>query len=175
MGWTTVVLFPAGAGSFSLHHRVQTGSGAQPSSYPVGTICFTLGVKRPECEADHSPPSSAEVKNACSYTSTPPVRLSVATLSLYPLLPLRLRVCIQNFPGWVIRKYTLTFGITRQETTQRIMAANLTRLTHKIAIQLHLVAESCTTCSSRSRRPVRKLLDTPSYMPLSRGSETTTK
>jgi len=30
-------------------------------------------------------------------------------------------------------------------------------------IQLHLVAESCTICNSRSRRPVRKLLDTPSY------------
>jgi hypothetical protein len=43
------------------------------------------------------------------------------------------------------------------------MAAKLTRLTHEIAIQLHLVAESCTICSSRSRRPVRKLLDTPSY------------
>jgi hypothetical protein len=43
------------------------------------------------------------------------------------------------------------------------MAAKLTRLTHKIAIQLNLVAESCTICSSRSRRPVRKLLDTPSY------------
>jgi hypothetical protein len=43
------------------------------------------------------------------------------------------------------------------------MAAKLTRLTHKIAIQLHLMAESCTTCSSRSRRPVRKLLDTPSH------------
>jgi len=28
----------------------------------------------------------------------------------------------------------------------------------------HLVAESCTICSSRSRRPVRKLLDTPSYI-----------
>jgi hypothetical protein len=44
------------------------------------------------------------------------------------------------------------------------MAAKLTRLTHKIAIQLHLVAESCNICSSRSRRPVRKLLDTPSYI-----------
>jgi hypothetical protein len=43
------------------------------------------------------------------------------------------------------------------------MAANLTSMTHKIAIQLHLVAESCTICSSRSRRPVPKLLDTPSY------------
>jgi hypothetical protein len=32
---------------------------------------FPLGVKRPGREADHSPPSSAEVKNAWSYTSTP--------------------------------------------------------------------------------------------------------
>jgi hypothetical protein len=44
------------------------------------------------------------------------------------------------------------------------MAAKLTRLTHKIVIQLHLVVESCTVCSSRSRLPVRKLLDTPSYL-----------
>jgi len=42
------------------------------------------------------------------------------------------------------------------------MAAKLTRLTHKIAIQLHLVTESYIICSSRSRRPVRKHLDTPS-------------
>jgi hypothetical protein len=44
------------------------------------------------------------------------------------------------------------------------MAAKLTRLTHKIVIQLYLVAESCTICSSLSRRSVRKLLDTPSYV-----------
>jgi hypothetical protein len=44
------------------------------------------------------------------------------------------------------------------------MAAKVTKLTHKIATQLHLVAESCTICSSRSRRPVRKLLDTTTYM-----------
>jgi hypothetical protein len=43
------------------------------------------------------------------------------------------------------------------------MAAKLTRLTHKIAIQLHPVAESCTICSSLSRSPVRKLVDTPLY------------
>jgi len=48
------------------------------------------------------------------------------------------------------------------------MAAKVTRLTHKIAIQLHLMAErereSCTICSCRSRLPVRKLMDTPSYV-----------
>jgi hypothetical protein len=39
------------------------------------------GVKRPEGEADHSPPSSAEAKNARSYTSTPPIRVHGVVLS----------------------------------------------------------------------------------------------
>jgi hypothetical protein len=33
---------------------------------------FIQGVKRPGREADHSPPSNTEVKNAWSYTSSPP-------------------------------------------------------------------------------------------------------
>jgi hypothetical protein len=32
---------------------------------------FPRGVKRPGCEADHSPPASAEVKKTWIYTSTP--------------------------------------------------------------------------------------------------------
>jgi len=44
------------------------------------------------------------------------------------------------------------------------MVAKFTRLTHKIAIQLNLMAEGCTSCSSRSRRTVRKLLDTLPYL-----------
>jgi hypothetical protein len=40
----TRVRFPAGAGDFSLHHRVQNGSGAHPASNPVGTKgCFPGG------------------------------------------------------------------------------------------------------------------------------------
>jgi hypothetical protein len=70
---------------------------------------------------------------------------------------------IQRFPDWVVTKYMLIFSITHWEATQRVMAAKLTTLTHKIVIQLQLVAESCTICSSRSRRPVRKLLDIISY------------
>jgi hypothetical protein len=31
------VRFPAGAGNFSFHYRVQNGSGAHPASYPMGT------------------------------------------------------------------------------------------------------------------------------------------
>jgi hypothetical protein len=41
-----------------------------------------VGVKRPGREADHSRPSSAEVKDAWSYTSTLPIRLHGVVLSL---------------------------------------------------------------------------------------------
>jgi hypothetical protein len=37
--------FPAGAGNFSLHHRVQNGSGARPASNPMGTRCSFPGGK----------------------------------------------------------------------------------------------------------------------------------
>jgi hypothetical protein len=43
----------------------------QQASYPMGTGALSLGVKRQESEAEDAPPSSAEVKNAWSYTSTP--------------------------------------------------------------------------------------------------------
>jgi hypothetical protein len=52
---------------FSLLHCVWTGSGAHLAYYKMGTE-----VTRPEREPDHSPPTSAEVKNAWSYTATPP-------------------------------------------------------------------------------------------------------
>jgi hypothetical protein len=54
----------------------------------------------------------------------------------------------RSFRTQSITKYTLTTINTGWEATQRVMAAKLTRLTHKIAIQLHLVTESCTICSS---------------------------
>jgi hypothetical protein len=34
---SSMVRLPAGAGNFSLQHRVQNGSGAHPVSYPMGT------------------------------------------------------------------------------------------------------------------------------------------
>jgi hypothetical protein len=41
------VRFPAAAaaGNFSLHHRVQSGSGAHPASYPMGTRVSLPGGK----------------------------------------------------------------------------------------------------------------------------------
>jgi hypothetical protein len=50
----------------------------------------------------------------------------------------------KSFRTESITKYTLTTINTRWDATQRVMVAKLIRLIHKIAIQLHLVAESCT-------------------------------
>jgi hypothetical protein len=50
------------AGKFSLHHRVQNGSDAHLVSYPMGTSGSVPGVKLSGREADHSLPSSVEVK-----------------------------------------------------------------------------------------------------------------
>jgi hypothetical protein len=43
-------------------------------------IQWVPGLKRPEREAYHSP-STAEIRNAWRYTSTPPIRLHVVVLS----------------------------------------------------------------------------------------------
>jgi hypothetical protein len=54
---------PAGAKDFS-SICVQTGSKAHPASCTMGTGGpFPGGKARPERDADHSPPSSADVKN----------------------------------------------------------------------------------------------------------------
>jgi hypothetical protein len=62
--WTTGVRSPTEAEDFSSSLCVQTGSGAHPASYSMGTGGpFPGGRARPGRDADHSPPSSAEVKN----------------------------------------------------------------------------------------------------------------
>jgi hypothetical protein len=63
------VRFSAGAGNFSLHHRVQNGSGSHPASCRMST-------------RDHSPPLVPSSKNEWSHTSAPPIRLHGAALSL---------------------------------------------------------------------------------------------
>jgi hypothetical protein len=54
----------AGAKDFSSNLCIQTGSEAHPASFTVSTGGPFPGVKsRPGSDADHSPPSSAEVVN----------------------------------------------------------------------------------------------------------------
>jgi hypothetical protein len=54
---------------FTTMSRTLLGPTQPPIQWVPGVL--SLGVKQPGREGDHSPPSSAEEKNACSYTSTP--------------------------------------------------------------------------------------------------------
>ena len=71
----TAVRIPATARDYSLLQDIQIGW------VPLGLLfsgyrALFPGVKRPgTTDIDHSPPSSAEVKNGWSYTSTPPICL----------------------------------------------------------------------------------------------------
>jgi len=56
----------------------------EPTQPPIPWVpagALSLGLKRQGREADHSPPSSDDVKNACSYASISPIRLYGVVLS----------------------------------------------------------------------------------------------
>jgi hypothetical protein len=63
-------------GTTTLRHHVQTGSGAHPASYPMGTGSKAVGAW--SWTHPHLVPRS---KNAWCYTSTPPTRLHGVVLS----------------------------------------------------------------------------------------------
>jgi hypothetical protein len=69
-GWSGVRV-PARVGNFFLHHRRPDQLWGPLSLLSNGYQGLFPGVKRPRREVDHSTPSSAEVKNAWRYTSTP--------------------------------------------------------------------------------------------------------
>jgi hypothetical protein len=60
---------------------VHIGSGAHTGSFPVGTGGSYLVGKAVGCDADNLSPSSFDVKNAWSYTSTSQIRLHGVVLS----------------------------------------------------------------------------------------------
>jgi hypothetical protein len=64
-----------------------------------------------------------------------------------------IRGCIQTFPDWIDKDIYAYLWYYSLRSNTKGYGAKLTRMIHKIAIQLRLLAESCTICSSRSRRP----------------------
>jgi hypothetical protein len=54
--------------------RTVLGPAQPPIQWLPGAV--SLVVKRSVREADHSPPSNAEIKNAWGYTSVPPVHIN---------------------------------------------------------------------------------------------------
>jgi hypothetical protein len=65
------VRFPVWARDFSLLHNVQVGTETHPASNEIGTMDFSLRVKRPESVADHLPPFTAELKNGGAISPLP--------------------------------------------------------------------------------------------------------
>jgi hypothetical protein len=65
------------------NHPTVSRTALGPTQPPIQWVpgALSLGVKRPGREADHSPPSSAEAKNAWSYTSISSIRLHGVVLS----------------------------------------------------------------------------------------------
>jgi len=70
VGWMTGVQFPARVGTFSIAILVPT---QRPIQWVPGVVF--PGIERSGSETDHSPPSSAEVKNVWSYLSISPTLL----------------------------------------------------------------------------------------------------
>jgi hypothetical protein len=64
-------------------HIIASRPALGPTQPPIQWVpgALSLGIKWPGREADHSPQSNAEVKNAWSYTSAPPVHLHGVVLS----------------------------------------------------------------------------------------------
>jgi hypothetical protein len=83
-GWTIRVLgfdSQRGLGIFLFTTTSSTALGPTQPAIQWVPEALSLEVKRPVLEADHSPPSSAEVNNAWSYTYTPPIRNTHGVLS----------------------------------------------------------------------------------------------
>jgi hypothetical protein len=79
VGWTT----GRGRDCFLFATVYRSVLGPTQSLIKLVPGALSPGVKRPMCEADHSPPSSAEVKNAGRPTSTPPhVLMALSYLSI---------------------------------------------------------------------------------------------
>jgi hypothetical protein len=76
------VRFPAGAGNFLLSppaSRTALGPTQSPIHWVPGAL--SLGIKQPGREANHSPPSSSEVKECVELYLHSPIRLYGAVLS----------------------------------------------------------------------------------------------
>jgi hypothetical protein len=92
------VRFPARTGNFSLHHAFRTALG--PTQPPIQWVpgSLSLEVKRPGREADHSPLSSAKVKECVElYLHSPNTNLPLPII-LHPQLRRTLK---REFAGHV--------------------------------------------------------------------------
>ena len=73
---------------FSFLQQVQTDSGARPVSVQWVEVALSMGMKRSGCDADHLSPSSAEIKNEHSYTSSSSTCLHIFYMYTFTMSPI---------------------------------------------------------------------------------------
>jgi len=78
----------------------------------MGTRSSLAGGKAAECETDHSPPSSAEVKNASSCTSTPPIPFTA-----WCSVKARVRIYLLHFSEQKQNRYLWIIGWRHNDIT----------------------------------------------------------
>jgi len=129
----TGVRFPTRKEFFSLHHRVQTGSGPHPASYPLDVRGSISEIKEPEHGADNSPPASTEVKNEWNYTTT-----SQYVFMLWCLI----KQSLYGSQGDRRQLWDFSYSAATQYPTQWVPGALTPEIRssgHELNTQLHLV------------------------------------
>jgi hypothetical protein len=76
------------ARGYTLIHRIQTRSGAQPTPYPMGNEGLLPKIKHLGHNADHSSPSSVEVKNGGAIPPRPKHIHGTVLIAFTFILPL---------------------------------------------------------------------------------------
>jgi hypothetical protein len=150
--WSRATIMPVGARDFFLQN-VQTGSGAHPVHYSIGTGSPPpWGVKWPGGEVNHSSPSSAEVKNEWSYTPVPPMWLHGVGRKSLPFVPV---TCILNWaslnPVLVDDRFRLLYPDNFRQDSERTIRDWTRWLTERV---LDLPA-----FETRSSFPLSHLID----------------
>jgi hypothetical protein len=154
--WGSRVRFAAGAGNLSLHHRVKTGSEAHPASYSMDTRGSFPEVKRPGCEADHSPPSSAEVKECMELYLHSPNTSSWCSVKAQGQLYLYLSLSLTSPSKWYILTgvFIMTVGqpIAGSITSVRLPMDGVTRrLQAQSVTQPVVTLPTCDRTDNRAR------------------------
>jgi hypothetical protein len=140
----------------------------------MGTRSSSLGVKQLGREADHSPPSSAEVKNELSYTSTPQYAFmgwcsvkAQGQLYLYCLSIsiITTMLMLKEYTYEGVSKSFRTGPRERKLQMVQLSATKCSCLVSFAAISLCVASQRVITkaCVCLIIDSGRKLLDTPSY------------
>jgi hypothetical protein len=128
---------------FSMSSRGALGSTKSPTQWVLGA--FSPGVNRPEREADHSPPISAEVKKTWVYTYTSTPYMSS---------------CRSDY----LVKYRDNFALTSREThydfTKRINRLMMFRKTNVVYCENYTERINTLWAESQSFRMLKQVVHT---------------